>query len=215
MKLKSLSFYKYRFKRKNTKSVKCRSTVQHNWMFTNNFIKNSEYFRSFLFYKHFCLFNIENNTLVYKLFHDKRLEKFKSHFCWKTTLPELKFRSNNDYGTTRVVYALTKKVLAETSLLTLNHVRDRLKRTVRCTLYNALALRVIKQCIYSFLKHTLFVSDNDIRSRKLLKSLKAIITVNNTTIQIVKVRCSKTSAIKLYHRTKIRRNYRNYIQNHP
>ena len=130
MKLKCLSFNKNRLKCKNTKTVKRRSAVQHNRMLAHNFVKNAEYFRSFRLYEHFCLLDIEYNVLVNKLFHNERLEKFKRHFRRKTALPQFKLRSYNDYRTSRVVNALTKKILAETSLLTLNHIGNRLKRSV-------------------------------------------------------------------------------------
>ena len=57
----------------------------------------------------------------------KRLEEFERHLFWKTTLINAEFWTYNDNGTTRVVDAFTEKVLAETTLLTLEHVRQALK----------------------------------------------------------------------------------------
>ena len=71
------------------------------------------------------------------------------------------------------------------------------------------------QGINCFLKHTFLIADNDIRSTKLQQSFQTIITINDSSVQIIQVRCRKTSTIQLYHRTKIWRDYRNNIKNHP
>ncbi len=47
----------------------------------------------------------------------------------ETTLVEVKLRTNYDHRTARVVNALTKQVLAEVPLLTLEVVRERLQRS--------------------------------------------------------------------------------------
>ena len=49
MQLNGLAFYKYRFKRLNTKPVHCWRPVQHNRMFADHFFKNIPNFRTFFF----------------------------------------------------------------------------------------------------------------------------------------------------------------------
>ena len=68
-----------------------------------------------------CL-DVLGEVLVDQALHDEGLEEFQSHLLRQTTLVHLQLRTNNDNGTTRVVDALTKQVLTETSLLALEHV---------------------------------------------------------------------------------------------
>ena len=70
---------------------------------------------------------------VHKLLHDERLEQLERHDLGKTTLMELQRRANHDDRTARVVDALAEEVLAETALLALEHVGQRLQRTVAWT----------------------------------------------------------------------------------
>ena len=51
--------------------------------------------------------------------HNKRFKELDRHLLRKTALIDLKFRSNDDNGTSGIVNSLTEKVLTETSLLTL------------------------------------------------------------------------------------------------
>ena len=50
---------------------------------------------------------------------------------------------------------------------------------------------------------------------KLHKSFKTVVSVNYSSVQIVEVGSCKSAAVKLYHRTNIRRNNRDNIKNHP
>jgi len=74
---------------------------------------------------------------------------------------------------------------------------------------------VVDQSIHSFLEHTLFVADNDVRCVQFQHPLQTIVPVDYPAVQIVQVRCGITAAVQHYHRAQIRRNNRNYIQNHP
>ena len=113
--LNSFTFYKDWLERLNTKSVKCRGTVQHNRMLFDYFFQNIPYFRLKSFYHFLRIFNIMCCSLCYKLFHNKWFKQLDCHLFWKTTLINLKFRSYYDNGTSRVVYTFTKQVLTETS----------------------------------------------------------------------------------------------------
>ena len=47
------------------------------------------------------------------------------------------------------------------------------------------------------------------------RSVIVVGPVDDTAVQVIQVGCCKTSSVKLYHRTQIRRNNRNRIKNHP
>ena len=70
------------------------------------------------------------------------------------------------------------------------------------------ASAVVDERVYCFLEHTLFVADDDVGRVKLHQSLKTVVTVDNTSVKVVEVGSRKSAAVKLYHRTDFRRNYR-------
>ena len=215
MKLNCLTFYKDRLKRLDTQTMQCRCTVQHNRMFFDNIFQNIPYSWLKLLYHLLGILNIVRGTVCYQLFHNERLEQLDCHLFRQTTLINLQLRSNDDNGTSGVVNTLTKKVLTETSGFTFQHVRKGFQCSVSRACYRTATTAIVDQGVNSFLKHTFLIADNDIRSTKLQQSFQTIVTINDSSVQIIQVRCCETSAIQLYHRTKIWRNYRNNIQDHP
>ena len=167
MKLNSSSLYQDRLKCLNTKSVKCRSTVKKHRMLFNNCFKYIPYLRLNTFYHSLRTLNIVSNTLINEVLHYEGFEQFYSHFLGKTALINLKFGTNNDNRTAGIVDTLTKKVLSETSLLTLKHIGKRLKSSVAGACYRSSAAAVVNQCVNSFLEHSLFVSYDNFGCLKL------------------------------------------------
>ena len=122
-----------------------------------------------------------------KTLHDEWLEEFESHLLRKTTLVQLKLRSNDDDRATGVIDALSEQVLTETTLLSLEHVGERLQRTVTWARYWATTATVIEERIDSFLKHALLVIDDDLRSTEIKKALQTVVAVDHATIKIVEI----------------------------
>src|SRR3990167_9153587 len=133
-------------------------------MFLNHFVKRIPDFRSFVFHKSFCTLNRCGQSLLFQLLKNKRFEEFKRHGFGKTALMQAKLRTNDDNRTTRIIDTLSKKILTEASLLSFEHVRKRTKRTMIWSNKRTRTSTIIKQSIDSFLKHSLFISHNDIRS---------------------------------------------------
>ena len=126
-----------------------------------------------------------------------------------------KLRAYNDNGTAGIVYTLTEKVLTETTLLTFKHIGKRFKRAIAWACYRAASSAVIDKGINSLLKHSLFVSYNNIGCAKLKEPFKAVISVYDSSVKIIKIGCGKSAAVKLNHRANIGRNYGDNIHNHP
>ncbi len=103
--------------------------------------------------------------------------------------------ANHDNGTARVINTLAQQVLAETSLLTFDHVGQRFQRTLVASRNRTTTTAVVEQRINRFLQHALFVAYNNIWRIKIQQSLQTIVTVNNTAIQIVEIGRCKTTAI--------------------
>ena len=64
--------------------------------------------------------------VFYELLHNERLKQLERHLFGKSALVDLKLGAYDDNRTSGIVYALTQKVLTETSLLTLEHIGKRL-----------------------------------------------------------------------------------------
>ncbi len=79
-------------------------------------------------------------------------------------LVEFQFRTDDDDGAAGIIDALAEQVLAETALLTFQHVGERAERpALGGHLLRAEARRVVDQRIDGFLKHALLVADDDVR----------------------------------------------------
>ena len=99
MKLDGLTLYQYRLEGLDTQSVKSRRTVEHYRMFLDNSFQYVPYLRSDLFHHSLGALDVMSISLLYKLLHDKRLEKLQSHLLRQSALVELELRSYYDYGT--------------------------------------------------------------------------------------------------------------------
>jgi hypothetical protein len=61
---------------------------------------------------------------------DERLEQLERHLLGQAALVQLEFRAGHDDRTAGIVDALAEQVLAEAALLALEHVGERLQRTL-------------------------------------------------------------------------------------
>ena len=215
MKFYGSAFDKYRLKRLNTESVKCRSTVKQYRVIFNYVFENIPYLIFSVFYKSFRTLYIMAKIFLNQSFHNERFEKFQRHFFRKPALIKFKFRSDDDNRTSRIVDTFTEKILTETALFTAEHSAERFKVTAARSRYGFASTAVIDKSVNCFLQHSLFVADDDIRSTELGKFLKTVITIYNSAVQIVKVACRISAAVKLNHRTEFRRKNRKNVENHP
>ncbi|MGZ2423761.1 hypothetical protein ACVIRM_002723 [Rhizobium laguerreae] len=146
---------------------------------------------------------------------DERLEELERHLLRQAALVQLQFRTGDDDRTTGIVDSLAEQVLAEAALLALQHVGERLQRTLVGTGDDAAATAVVEQRVNGFLQHALFVADDDARRTKLDQALQTVVTVDDAAVEIVQIRRRETAAVERNQRTQIRRNDRNDLHDHP
>ena len=168
-----------------------------------------------LFYLFLSFLDVGSLAGFNKSLHYEGLEQLERHFLRKTALVNLEVRTDDDNGTAGVVDTFAEKVLTEASLLTSEHFGEGFERTVGGTCNRLAASAVVDERVYCFLEHTLFVADDDVRRVKLHQSLKSVVTVDNTSVEVVEVGSRESAAVELYHRTDFRRDYGNYVENHP
>ncbi len=128
---------------------------------------------------------------------------------------QLELRTGHDDRAARIVDALAEQVLAEAALLALEHVGQRLQRTLVGAGDGAAAAAVVEQSVDSFLKHALFVADDDVRSAQLDEPLQAVVAVDDAAIEVVEIRRREAAAVQRNQRAKLRRNDRNDVEDHP
>ena len=143
--LNSLALNQLRLESLDTQSVKRRSTVQQHWMTFQYIFQDIPNHRIFFLYDFLRSFYGFYDTPFNQFTNDKRLEQFRSHVLWQSTLVQFECRSYHDYRTTRIVNTLTQQVLTETTLLTFKHIAQRFQRTIAFALHSACTTGVIQQ----------------------------------------------------------------------
>ena len=122
--LNSLTLDKLRLECLDRQTVKCRGTVKHNRMTLHHVLKDIPDNRlTTVYYLLSALYSL-HDTALNELTDDKWLIELGSHKLWQTNLAHIELRTYDDNRTTRVVNTLTEQVLTETSLLTLQRVRE-------------------------------------------------------------------------------------------
>ena len=215
MELDGFSFNHFRLECLNTQSVKGRCTVEEHRMSFHDIFKDIPDDRFTTVYNLLGTLNRFDNTALDEFANNKRLIKFGGHKLGQTALTHFQFRTNNDYRTCGIIDTLTEKILAETSLLTFEIVGKGLERTVAVALHSTALAGVIEKAVDGFLKHTLLITQNDVRGLNLEQTLETVVTDKHTTIKIIKVGGSETTTVKCHQRTQIGRSDRNDFHNHP
>ncbi len=131
-------------------------------MILNHLFEHIPYFWLYSLHKAFRALNVVCEVLLYQLAHDKRLEEFQGHLLGQPALVQLQIRPNHDHRTTRVVNALTKQILSEAALLTLEHVGQALQLVIARTSYCATTSPVVNQSITCLLQHALLIPNYDL-----------------------------------------------------
>ena len=215
MQLERLAFDEDRLKSLNPQAMERRRAVQHHRVLTDDFVKNVPNLGTLLFNHLLCRFDGVDESTLFELVIDKRLEELERHLLRKTALMELERRTHDDHGTTRVVHALAEKVLTEAALLTLQHVRKGLQGALVWTGDRLSASTVVEQGVHRLLEHAALIADNDLRSIQLKKTTQTIVPVDHTTIEVVEIGRRETATIERNEGAQIGRKHRNYVQHHP
>ena len=127
---------------------------------------------------------------------------------------QVQLRTDDDDRTARVVHTLAEQVLTETSLLALEHVRQRLQRAVARSGHRTSATAVVEQRVHGLLQHPLLVVDDDLGSTEVEQTLETVVAVDHATVEVVEVRGREATAVELDHRTQLRRNHRHDVEDH-
>src|SRR5262245_66251602 len=104
-----------------------RRPVQKDWMLTNHFLEHVPHFRTLQFDHLLRLLDRGDETALFELVVDERLEELERHLLRQPALMQFQLGTDDDDGAAGVVDALAEQVLAEPALLALERVRERLE----------------------------------------------------------------------------------------
>src|SRR5687768_4467552 len=121
------------------------------------------------------------DALLHQLVDDEGLEELERHRLRKSALVQAELRADDDDRAARVVHALAEQVLTEPALLALEHVAERLERTLAATANRLRATAVVEQRVDRFLEHALLVPENDLRRAMHDELLQTVVAVDDAT----------------------------------
>ena len=132
----------------------------------------------------------------------------RPHWC------RLQLRADHDHRAARVVDALAEQVLAEASLLALEHVGQRLQRTAARAGDGAAAPPVVEQGVHRLLQHPLLVVDDDLGGAEVEQPLQAVVAVDDAAVEVVEVAGGEAAAVELHHGAQVGRDHRDGLEDH-
>ena len=184
-------------------------------MLADHLVENIPNFGTLFLDELLRLFDGGGQTLGVEPRINERLEQLERHLLRQATLMQTQLRTDHDDGAAGIVDALAEQVLTEAALFALEHVGERLQRTLVGTGDDAATAAVVEQRVHSFLQHTLLVADDDVRRTQLHQTLQAIVAVDDAAIQIVEIGSRKAAAIERHQWAQVRRNHRHHRHDHP
>ena len=209
------AFDQHRLERLDGEAVQGGRAVEHHGMAASDFFENIPNLILFAFDHFLSAAHCVHDTHGFEAADNEGLEEHQRHLLGQAALVHAQTRADDNDGAPRVVHALAQQVLAEATLLTLEHIAQRFERAVARTGHRAAMATVIKQGVHCFLQHALLVADNYVRRLELQQVFQAVVPVDHPTIQIVEIASGETSPFKWHERTEVRGNDRQHLQNHP
>ena len=210
-----LPLHEDRLKGLDSEPVQRRSAVQQHGMLADDLFEVVPHFGTLLLHELARLLDRCGETLVFQPVEQEGLEEFERHLLGKTALMDLQLRTDHDDGAAGVVHTLAEQVLAEPALLALEGVGEGLERAVVRALENASAAAVVEKGVHGFLQHALLVPNDHVRRAQLEQSPKTIVAVDDLSVELVEIARRETSAIEGNQRTKVRRDHRDDVHDHP
>ncbi|CAB4615974.1 unannotated protein [freshwater metagenome] len=214
MDLDGLAFDEHRLERLDAETMQRGGTVEHDRVFLDDLFEDIPHLRTTTLDHALGRLDVLRQFGIDKLLHDERLEQFERHELGKTALVQLEGRATHDDRTTGVIDALAEKVLTEAALLALEHVGQRLQRTIARAGDRTATATVVEQCVDSFLKHALFVVHDDLGGTEIEQTLEAVVPVDHAAVEVVEIGGRETATVELDHRTQFRRDDRDDVEDH-
>ena len=128
--LDGLALDQLRLERLDAQAVQGRCAVQQHRVLGDDLFEHVPDHRTLALDHPLGALDVLRQVQVVEPLHHERLEQLQRHRLGQAALVQLELRADHDDRAAGVVDALAEQVLAEPALLALQHVRDRLQRTV-------------------------------------------------------------------------------------
>ena len=215
MELYRLAFDQNRLERLDAEPVQRRRAVQQHRVLANDLFENVPHLRSLALHELLRGLDRGRETAQLELAEDEGLEQLERHLLRQSALVELQGRADDDDGAPRIVDPLAEQILSEPALLALDHVGERLQRTLVRSGDRSSAAPVVEQGVDRLLEHALFVAHDDVGRVEGEKPLQTIVAIDDPAIQVVEIGGRETSAIERHQRAQLRRQHRQHAHHHP
>ena len=208
MQLDRLAFDQRRLERLDAEAMQRRRAIEHDRMFADHLVEDVPDLRLFLLHQLLRLLDGGGEALGVETRIDEGLEQLQRHLLRQAALVQLQLGTDDDDRTAGIVDALAEQVLAEAALLALEHVGERLQRTLVGAGDDAAAAAVVEQRVDRFLKHALLVADDDVGRAQFDQPLQAVVAVDDAAVEVVEIRGREAAAVERHQRTQVRRYHR-------
>ena len=198
----------------DAETVQRRCAVEHHRVIGDDLLEHVPHLRTRALDHPLRGLDVRREVLVDEPLHDERLEQLERHDLRQTALVQVQVRTDDDHRTARVVDALAEQVLTEPSLLALEHVGQRLERTVARPGHRTSAAAVVEQRVDGLLEHPLLVVDDDLGRAEVEQPLQPVVAVDHAAVEVVEVGRREPATVELHHRTQVRRDDRDRVEDH-
>ena len=205
----------HRHERLDTESVQGWSAVEEHWVILDHVGQDLPHHVSGALSEALGALDVVRMAELNELAHDEWLEELEGHLLWNAALVQLQLWADHDDRAARVVDALAEEVLAESPLLPLEHVAERLKSMIAGARDSASTSAVVDQGVNCLLEHALLVAHDNFRSTKLDEALESVIAVDDAAVEVVQVGGGETSTVELHHWAQVWWNHRKDRHDHP
>ena len=156
MQLDGLAFDEHRLERLDAQTVQRRRAVQQHRMLADDLVEDVPDLGLLFLDQLLGLLHGGGQALGVEPRIDERLEQLERHLLRQAALVQLQLGTDDDDRTAGIVDALAEQVLAETALLALEHVGERLQRALVGAGDDAAAAAVVEQRVDRFLQACAF-----------------------------------------------------------
>ena len=212
--LDGLTLDELRLERLDAQAVQGRCAVQQHGALADDLLEHVPDLRTRTLDHALCALDVLRVAQVDESLDHERLEQLQRHLLGQTALVQLELRTDDDDRTAGVVDALSEQVLAETTLLSLEHVAQGLEGAVTGTGDGTTAATVVEQCVDGLLQHPLLVVDDDLGSTEVEQATQTVVAVDHATVEVVEVGGREAATVELHHRAKLRRDDRHDLEHH-
>src|SRR4029078_5520975 len=160
--LDRLALDQHGLERLNAQAVQRRRAVQHHRMLADHLLEDVPNLGTLALDEPLRGLDGRRLAAQLELREDERLEELERELLRQAALVQLQRRADDNDRAARVVDALAEQVLPEPALLALDHVGERLERTLVRARDRAAAATVVEQCVHRLLEHALLVAHDDV-----------------------------------------------------